>query len=257
MLVRWLREFDRRRLGSALASARRAGRMNRDGGRIGLSGSLSWQVALDAPNSIADLCDVHGSDKGSRLVSGHVYPWPAHRYCEFYSRLFDHCRLSVVKVFECGLGTGDRDFAANMGPMARPGASLRVWRDYFPNARIFGADIDRQALFQEDRIATYFVDQTCATLVNDMWRQIGESGFDLIVDDGLHTADAAESLFSGSFVHLRLGGIYVVEDMFWSDALDLSRRLLRRGFHPEIVTTVSELPGAAADACLVVIRRAH
>jgi hypothetical protein len=256
MLGQWIREFDRRRLGSALASARRAYRMNREGARAGLSGHVTWQLPLDAPNRVAALCDVHGSDKGSRLSSGHVYPWPPHRYCEVYARLFDHCRLTVRKVFECGLGTGDGAFAASMGPKARPGASLLMWRDYFPNARIFGADIDRKVLFQEDRILTFFVDQTAPAMIEEMWRQIGEDDFDLIVDDGLHTAEAAETLFSGSFPKLRAGGIYVVEDMFWGDAVTLRERLCRKGLSPEIVTTASLVSGSLdLDTCLVVIRR--
>lgn len=35
----------------------------------------------------------------------------------------------------------------------RPGASLRVWRDFFPNAVIYGWDIDPSAMvYDEERI---------------------------------------------------------------------------------------------------------
>ena len=43
--------------------------------------------------------------------------------------------------------------------MGKPGASLRVWRDYFPNAIIYGADIDKDILFAEERIKTFYIDQ--------------------------------------------------------------------------------------------------
>jgi hypothetical protein len=36
------------------------------------------------------------------------------------------------------------------------GGSLRAFREFFPNARIIGLDIDREALFQEGRISTFF-----------------------------------------------------------------------------------------------------
>ena len=38
-------------------------------------------------------------------------------------------------------------------------ASLYMWQEYFPNAEIFGADVDKRILFNEGRIKTYFVDQ--------------------------------------------------------------------------------------------------
>ena len=38
----------------------------------------------------------------------------------------------------------------------KPGASLRAWRDYFENALIYGADIDKNILFKENRINTFF-----------------------------------------------------------------------------------------------------
>ena len=41
-----------------------------------------------------------------------------------------------------------------------PGASLRAWRDFFPNATILGADLDREVLFEEERITTGYMDQT-------------------------------------------------------------------------------------------------
>ena len=31
----------------------------------------------------------------------------------------------------------------------KPGASLKVWKDYFVNAQIFGADIDRNILLKK------------------------------------------------------------------------------------------------------------
>ena len=101
------------------------------------------------------LCDLHGSDKGEVLPTGHPYPWPSHSYADFIERHFGHCRGAIRAVFECGMGTTEAGVPGNMGTAGRPGASLRVWRDYFVNASIVGAYIDRSALFQEDRISTY------------------------------------------------------------------------------------------------------
>lgn len=168
--------------------------------------------------------------------------------------LFDHCRSGVQAVFECGLGTYDPRFAANMGAKGRPGASLRVWRDYFPNATIVGADIDRQVLFAEDRIRTHWVDQTDPAAIRGMWAEEPIECFDLMVDDGLHEFAAGACLFEHSSHRLGPEGIWIIEDVNGRD-LDLYRahfegspwnvsfvRLDRRGL-------------ALADNSLVVIRR--
>ena len=34
-----------------------------------------------------------------------------------------------------------------------------MWKEYFSNAEIYGADIDKNVLFFENRIKTYHVDQ--------------------------------------------------------------------------------------------------
>src|SRR5262249_23189855 len=89
------------------------------------------------------LCDKYGTDKGEMRSAGHPYPWPSHTYADFIERLFDHCREYVNHVFECGLGTNNPKLQSSMGSTGVPGASLRVWREYFPNAMILGADIDK------------------------------------------------------------------------------------------------------------------
>lgn len=114
-----------------------------------------------SPTSLLNgLCDVYGSDKGELTSQGHPYPWPSHTYADFYELLFQLKRKEVRGVFECGLGTNNPDVTPNMGLKGRPGASLRVWRDFFPHAQIIGVDIDARVLFEEDRIKTYQCDQT-------------------------------------------------------------------------------------------------
>lgn len=159
------------------------------------------------------LCDKYGTDKGEVAVDGHPYPWVSHSYADFYETRFGHCRHAITTVFECGLGSFRADLPWNMGAQGRPGASLRVWRDYFPNARIFGADIDAEALFQEDRISTHRVDQTSPAAIAAMWDAIPVEAFDLIIDDGLHQFDAGVCLFENSFHKLRPGGLYIIEDV--------------------------------------------
>lgn len=174
---------------------------------------------------LARLCDVYGSDKGELNGGNHPYAWESHHYTDYYSQLFRHTRSSILKVFECGLGTNNPNLPSSMGISGRPGASLRVWRDYFPNATVYGADIDSEVLFTENRIKTFYVDQLDPASISNCWQNIGESDFDLIIDDGLHTFQAGTTLFSNSINKLAVSGIYVIEDV-----LDVSLMLYRDFF---------------------------
>jgi hypothetical protein len=170
------------------------------------------------PNSVlAALCDEHGSDKGEIKSAGHPYRWPSHTYVDFYSLLFAQRRYDVRRVFECGIGTNDPDLVSSMGQEGKPGASLRVWRDYFPQAGIIGADIDRSILFKEDRIDTFYVDQTDPGSVRQLWESLEAESFELMIDDGLHVYSAGICFFENSIHKLATGGAYVIEDVLPAD----------------------------------------
>jgi hypothetical protein len=171
------------------------------------------QYRKDPTSELAKLCDIYGSDKGALKADGHPYPWQSHTYTDYYSRLFGNFRHGITKVFECGLGTNNPEIPSSMGIHGKPGASLRVWRDYFPNALVWGADIDREILFQEERIRTYFIDQRDTSSIRNFWEVVGERNFDFMVDDGLHNFEAGSNLFVNSIDYLSPNGIYIIEDV--------------------------------------------
>jgi len=164
-------------------------------------------------SKLAALCDLYGSDKGSNVTSNHPYPWEAHRYTDFYEMFFSNKEEEIGFVFECGIGTPNSSFPANMGSDGRPGASLRVWRDYFPNAIVYGADIDHEVLFKEERIETFYMNQLDPSSIKSATQIFPDGMFDFIVDDGLHTFEAALTLFLNSIRLLSPRGIYVIEDV--------------------------------------------
>ena len=162
------------------------------------------------------LCDKYGSDKGSNYnfadKSFHPYPWYPHTYTNIYEILFRSKRNTAKNVFECGIGTNNEDIMSNMSATGKPGASLRVWRDYFLDADIYGADIDRNCLFNEYKINTGYIDQTSPEAIRNYFENINKK-FDVMVDDGLHTADAAICLFENANKYLDDQGIYCIEDL--------------------------------------------
>lgn len=203
---------------------------------------------------ISRLCDLYGSDKGELRKDGHPYPWPSHTYADFYARLFSHCRNGVKLVFECGLGTNNPELPSSMGASGKPGASLRVWRDYFPNARIYGADIDRDILFEEDRIQTFYIDQLDPVAIKDYWGKVGTKDFDFMIDDGLHTFQAGTTLFLHSIDKLAENGVYIIEDVGSADLLLYLDFFRDKNFAVEFICLHRPSSGLV-DNSLISIRR--
>jgi len=180
--------------------------------------------------------------------------WHPHTYGDFYSNLFDHCKLDIKKVFECGIGTDNENIPSNMGKGYKPGSSLRVWKSNFKNAKIYGADVDKGVLFEEDRIKTFYVNQLEQRSIKAMWTQINENNFDLIIDDGLHTFEAGVSLLENSFDKLRPGGIYIIEDVDISYLNKLALHL-EKNFNISIVIFPAINKKIQNDNNLIIIRK--
>ena len=121
-----------------------------------LSHGFSTQYKKRDRSEINILFDKYGSDKGEVNNIGNPYVWPSHNYADVYELMFRLRKDDVKLVIECGLGTSNPDLKSSMGVNGKPGASLRVWKDYFPNAKILGVDIDKEVLFSENRIETFF-----------------------------------------------------------------------------------------------------
>lgn len=133
-----------------------------------------------------------------------------HNYHFVYGSLFRQ-PSSVRNLLEIGLGTNNLDVVSNMGKDGKPGASLRAFREYLPNADIFGADVDKRVLFQEDRIRTFYVDQTNLESFSELAQL--DLQFDLIIDDGLHSPNANIAVLLFGLKRLAPRGWIVIEDI--------------------------------------------
>ena len=162
-------------------------------------------------NDLTKLSEKHGSDKGGDFFKNKILG-SNHTYTDFYFEQFKNVRFQISDLFECGIGSNDLNIESNMGIHGKPGASLRMWKDFFPEASIYGGDIDKEILFEEERIQTFYVDQRNPELIKSMWKKINKK-FDIIIDDGLHSFDANISFFENSFSNLKKGGVYIIEDI--------------------------------------------
>ena len=164
---------------------------------------------LRVDNNLTDLMNKYGSDKGG--LNNH------HNYSSFYSEIFGIKRKSIKNFLEVGLGTNNTAIPSNMGESGKPLASLKAWRDYFPNANIFGADIDKEILKDENRINTCFVDQTNPSTISEMFKNFGVDKYDIIIEDGLHEYNANITFFENSISYLSSDGIFIIEDIYYKD----------------------------------------
>jgi hypothetical protein len=145
-----------------------------------------------------------------------------------------------------------------MGTHGKPGASLRAWRAYFPNSLIFGADIDRNILFKEDRIKTFFCDQLNPKEIEIMWNHEDlRENFDIIVEDGLHTFEANKCFFEHSFYKVKEGGLYVIEDVSVTQLATYEQQLSLWKKKFNITYTILNLPHNRniCDNCLILIKK--
>jgi hypothetical protein len=137
--------------------------------------------------SLDDLGLSFGTDKSS---------W-GHDYLRFYEDYFRKFRRENIVFLEIGVAGG---------------ASLRVWRSYFSQAKIIGADINPESLrFRGNGISIEILDQSS---IEDLTKlAINYGPFDIVIDDGSHMWEHQIVSLKTLFPFLKNGGIYVVEDL--------------------------------------------
>lgn len=146
-------------------------------------------------------------------------------YTKFYNALFGNKRDEVLKVLEIGIGSLE---AMKHVPDYIVGASLFMWRDYFPHAEIYALDNNIAsvlAMANVSRMHAMHCDQANAGQL-DVVKCSAGYGFDLILDDGDHRAASQLPAFHALFPLLKPGGIYIIED---AEGCDGNMELLRAG----------------------------
>jgi hypothetical protein len=141
-------------------------------------------------------------------------------YADFYECLFRGDRGQVESVLEIGIGTMIPGVHSSMVGFAaegyKPGGSLRSWREFFPNAAIYGIDVQLDTQFDdEERIVTFLYDSTDQSQVDQFMRAIPHEKLDIIIDDGSHRLDDQVATLRHFFKFLKDNGTYVIEDVVY------------------------------------------
>lgn len=132
---------------------------------------------------------------------------PGQSFTPYYHNLFKN--MDVKKILEIGIG---HPGTMQHMPGYKAGASLRMWRDYFPKATVYACDIRKDILITENRIKSYYCDQGNAISLKNLIKKIGNN-FDIIIDDGSHKTE--HQILSAKILIpiVKKGGFYIIEDV--------------------------------------------
>jgi demethylmacrocin O-methyltransferase len=159
-------------------------------------GKTASHATVDDLGDLSALATKYGTDK-----------FNAHWYTPHYQKHFQVLRKQRLNLLEIGVG-GYAEASYDHPKLG--GASLRMWKEYFPHSMIYGVDICDKSALQEDRIVIFQGDQRNEENLRDIHRRIGS--LDIVIDDGSHVNKDVLKTFSVLFPLLKDDGIYVVED---------------------------------------------
>lgn len=150
-----------------------------------------------------ELIDKYGTDKNLS------------NYNLVYAKLLKDRRFEIKRVLEIGIGSFTSPWMNFKGiqqfyPNYKPGGSLRVWRDYFPNAEIHGVDIADDCMFEEDRIKTF---KFSSTDIVEVKKNLFDYEYDVIIDDGDHAALSQLITLKNLAPLISDNGLYFIEDI--------------------------------------------
>lgn len=167
--------------------------------------------ALFFMSNLDKLASIHKTDKNRY-----------HFYTQHYQKHFKPFKYKKINLLEIGVGGYENPLSG--------GESLRMWKTFFPFAKIFSLDLYDKSFLQEKRIKIFKGSQIDLDFLEDVCAQAGV--FDLIVDDGSHINEHVIKSFEFLFPKLKKGGIYVIEDTqtsYWEKYGGSSTELNKEG----------------------------
>lgn len=121
-----------------------------------------------------------------------------HDYLKYYELFLAPLREKIFTLVELGCYTG---------------ASLRMWKEYFPAGNIVGVDLNEKLVsLEEDRISFVCSDAVAQDLPEKLV-SLGGDNIMCIIDDCSHAWGDQRRTFEMLFPILKSGGYYIIEDL--------------------------------------------
>ena len=122
-----------------------------------------------------------------------------HFFLHHYDNAFNHLRDKHLRLLEIGVYKG---------------SSIRMWRDYFPNAEIHCIDINHVDLSDLKNVTMHIANCDSKLELKNLASKLGE--FDIIIDDGGHSMKQQQNAFEIFWKNLKSKGTFVMEDLHTS-----------------------------------------
>lgn len=165
-------------------------------------------ITIDSSESVTDLCKLgtkyptdkspyNTQNKVTKHGSGHRHPYTA-----VYDFIFSNVRYKPINIVEIGV-------LDNM--------SMQCWREYFPNANLYGFDYNQNYINEGKNLNLYntiydYIDiKNIASIENTLSKY---AKYDIIIDDSTHQFNDQINLCNIAHKYLNPGGILIIEDIF-------------------------------------------
>ena len=122
-------------------------------------------------------------------------------YFDIYDQYFSKYRDKEIVFVEIGVFQG---------------GSLQMWKEYFgPKAKIYGIDINPECKqFEDEQVTILIGDQADKEFLKMLKEKIPT--IDILLDDGGHTMQQQINTFEVLFDHVKVGGLFLCEDLHTS-----------------------------------------
>ena len=143
-------------------------------------------------------------------------------------KYFSRFQKSEINILEIGVDEGH---------------SLRIWREFFPKAKICGIDIVEKK-FTIENVEILKGDQSDLNFLESLINKY--KNFDIIIDDGSHQSKHIIKSFNFLFPYLNTNGIYVIEDLqtsyiprFGGSRINLKKKLSSMNFLKSLTDSIN------------------
>lgn len=164
-------------------------------------------LSIDSTKFLSELCKLgikYTTDKSPLSTGLH-----RHAYTPIYNLIFSTIRYKLINIAEIGIYN-------NM--------SINCWREFFPNAIIYGLDVDDNFLHngKSNNLHNTFYEKINVgdkESIIQTFNTINKK-FDIIIDDSTHEPHHQINVIENCIDYVNSGGYLIIEDLF--KKIDLS-----------------------------------
>lgn len=175
-------------------------------------------LLIDSSFSRTELCILgakHGTDKSPYNTTSESFH--RHPYTAVYDTIFSSLKYKKINFGEMGILNN---------------RSMKCWREYFPNANLYGWDFDSRLLANaiEDRLHNTKYDYMDIYSIESIETALTKANckFDILIDDTTHQFDDQVRISSVAHKYLLPGSFFIIEDVF----REISEERYKSAFEP-------------------------